>query len=81
MNNQDHEIISQKMNEIESLNEIVELDDIDLEIISGGSCGTHSETGNCTGKIQTYIPEPNEIFIRNLEVQQITLDSGKIWQL
>lgn len=36
MKNKKHEIVPQSMSEIESLNEIVELDIVSLEMIAGG---------------------------------------------
>ncbi len=44
MKNQNHEIVPNKMNEIEPLNEIVELDLENLEAITGGA------RGDCEGK-------------------------------
>ncbi|MBD2363764.1 hypothetical protein [Anabaena sp. UHCC 0399] len=47
--NQNHEIVPQNMNEIESLNEIVDLDLESIEAITGGLCGT--KIGRCPNLI------------------------------
>ena len=70
MNNQNHEIVPQKMNEIESLNKIVELEDFDLEIINGGDIIKVSFVN--TGQ---YSPQPNEVLPSNTEISKKTLNS------
>lgn len=61
MKNQNYEIVPQTINEIECLNEIVELDDLDLEMISGGA-------GSCSVDIQC----PELTFICGTDIQAPT---------